>query len=251
MSARILSAYEKNHLLKYGFDPEQIDQYGEQPVEYITGRVEFLGKELTVSPAVLIPRVETEELVGLVVEDLLSNPNELTIAEVGTGSGAIGLSIASQLIASNKPFQLMMSDISQEALAVAQKNRQRLIPQLPSNAKLEFLKSDLLEDFPSDLTFDYLIANLPYIPSDRLATLPDSVKDFEPLSALYGGADGLQLIDNLINQAKKILKPTGKIYLEIDDTHDEEKLAKLSATYRVQVFPDQFGKNRFAVLQFA
>ena len=253
-SSRVLSAYEKNQLRRYGFDPESTDQYGERPAEYITGKTTFLGQELMVSPAILIPRPETEELVELVQQDFLNKADwpsskTLQIGDIGTGSGAIGLSLLRFFEEQQQPAVVTLVDVSAEALNVARENFNQLFNDRSLFGSVEFIQSDLLAGLPKGQRFDYLVANLPYIPSGRITQLASSVKDFEPLAALDGGEDGLRLIAQLLDQSKTRLTSSGKIYLELNDTHTQEKIQAIAMGYQAKVFLDQFGKNRFAVLE--
>jgi len=249
MSIRQLTAYEKNHLVKFGKNLVEIDQYGEMPVEYITGKAVFLGQVLAVSPATLIPRVETEELVERIQADISQDRTnwegkELTGVDVGTGSGVIGVTMAQFFERQQLRYDLTMSDISSAALAVAKANFNALLPS-PRFGQVEFILSDLLKSFPRKKKLDLIFANVPYIPRERLATLDSSVKDFEPLIALDGGEDGLQYISLLLKQAEVALRPGGKVYLEVDDTHTKEKFRSFTDSYGLHLLPDQFGKNRF------
>jgi release factor glutamine methyltransferase len=244
MVKRRFSAYEKNQLRRFGVDPEAIEQFGEQPVEYITGWAQFLGQDFRVTPATLIPRVETEELVELVE---LAGDDLFVGADVGTGCGAIGISLARRLEQLAKSYELILSDKSSKTLTVAQENSVRLLPK-PKFGEVSFLLSDLLTDYPSETQLDFIVANLPYIPTDSLVALDSSVKDFEPLTALDGGPDGLRFINRLLVQAETKLKPGGKIYLELDDSHSAAKFSQFEAVYDFKFFNDQFGKNRFAIV---
>jgi release factor glutamine methyltransferase len=214
-----------------------LDEHGEMPVEYIVGKAEFRGKELFVNNQVLIPRVETEELIDLVVEELDGEKN-LKIAEIGTGSGAISLSLANLFSAST----VIAGEISDGALLVA---RQNIANWQLKNIKL--IKSDLLAEFPRE-KFDLLVANLPYIPSARIIELDKSVKNFEPILALDGGHDGLQIINKLLKQVMteyaEILPK--KIILEIDEVHELEDFEKYDK-YNWQIVKDFQNKNRFVV----
>lgn len=241
MTPRVLSAYEKNHLLKYGFDPDLIDTYDQMPVEYITGWVHFRHHDFKVSPAVLIPRVETEELISLIIANLNHRPARL--ADVGTGSGVIGLSLAQELSQGIKASHLYLSDISPEALHIAKDNARRLIPQVP----VSFLTSDLLADYPPQLEFDVIVANLPYVPLSAMTSLEPAVKDYEPWLALDGGDLGVELIHRLLAQVSTRLTPDGHVWLEIDESHTSQHLDP-TQRFEVQIFPDSFGKNRFARL---
>lgn len=246
---RHLSPFEKNHLLRHGFDPEKIDKYGEMPVEYIAGWAEFLGREFSVTPDVLIPRVETEELVEMIVKDpSLRAKDHLRGIEIGTGSGAIGASLAIAWENDSRLFELIVIDISASALQQARANFQTHVS--PSTLEaVVFHQGDLFEGIPAKNQFDFVVANLPYIPSERMAKLDASVREFEPHLALDGGPDGTTLIARLLDQAPQYLKPDAKIFLEVDDTHTPEIWKAIAPDYSVQTFRDQFGKNRFAVCQ--
>jgi len=247
---RILSPYEQTLLARAGLSHLTPEQIGDQPVEYIVGWVEFLGLGFKVNPHVLIPRIETEELVGLVQKTLQTKINKLkpnqkiVVADVGTGSGAIGLTLFNQVKQKGQDIQLLMSDISPKALQVARTNAQTLLPE----TNIEIFQSNLLSNFSQNQKIDVLIANLPYIPSEKILQLDPSVKDFEPQLALNGGRDGLQIIGRLLKQAPKYLSQNAVIWLEIDESHTSNQLSKLTPGFSVQIFPDQFNKPRFAKL---
>ncbi len=246
MPVRLLTPVEKNHLLRFGFDPAKIINFGEKPVEYITGFARFIDQDLVVDQNVLIPRVETEELVEKIV-DIYCDDKKLKFLEVGTGSGAIGLTIFRKLRAKGFDVEAQLTDVSEQALLVAGKNLARLIKK-QDQAKIKLTQADLLEGVENLTQFDFCVANLPYIPTQRINQLASSVKDFEPVLALDGGVDGLRVIGKLITQleAKKF---NGKLFLEVDDTHDDKKLTNLTSGFET-VWPDQFGKNRFASFDF-
>lgn len=251
--SRKLSAYEKNYLLRQGINPTDIDKFGEMPVEYVGGEVQFRELNLTVNPDVLIPRVETEELVELVVarlDDLAAADSEpLRLADIGTGSGAIAISLAVELEKMRLPAEIVATDVSEAALAVAKENAQRILgDRKKSVVNVKFYLSNLLTNLPSQ-QFDAIIANLPYIPSERLPYLPKSVVAYEPEIALDGGSDGLRLIKLLLTQAKNYLKPNSLVFLEVDYTHTREVLSKLSPGYTVEMIDDSLSRNRFALLR--
>lgn len=262
---RTLTPYEQTHLARFGMSGINIDNFGEMPVEYITGKVEFDNKIFQINKDTLIPRIETEELINLAFENIKkvnSSSDPIIIADVGCGSGAIGICLAERMIQAQIPFQLMMSEISLQALEIANQNislllttkkieekNQRTVFSLANHSKIVTFVSDLLEDYPDQLSFDLLVANLPYIPTARINILQESVKNFEPHIALDGGIDGLQLIKKFTQQAKKILKPTGRIFLEVDYTHDQETMEKEFPDFKVESIFDQFSRQRFTVLQ--
>ena len=178
---RQLTTYEKNQALKHGFNPEDrvfLEKIGQMPIEYFTGKVSFDGLEFLVDERVLIPRVETEELLEMVKKEVLASKKEhISLVEVGTGSGAIGLSLASFLENKAISYSLILTDISSDALDVAKENAKKLFPELSYEGKVSFLEGDLLIGLPQVGYLDYIIANLPYIPSSRIADLEKSVKD--------------------------------------------------------------------------
>jgi release factor glutamine methyltransferase len=249
---RQLTPYEQTHLARYGFSHVNIDEYGEMPVEYITGKVEFADQVFLVTQDTLIPRIETEELVAAAEEvavKLQTNlGRELIIADVGTGCGAVGITLLQKLKKQNVPVSIYMSDISETAVEVAKKNYEQLV----GGSTRNIFVSDLLDAYPTDVMFDLLVANLPYIPTDRIRVLDDSVKEYEPHLALDGGDDGLQHIRNLIIQADKRLHADSTIVLEIDYTHDksflQQQLPLTNFNLELQLREDSFHRTRFAIL---
>lgn len=270
---RTLSPYEHNHLIRHGIDANQIEQHGEKPVEYITGHVTFNTHDFLVTEDTLIPRIETEELVAIAVaeiEQLWQNSQEpshiVKVADVGTGCGAIAISLILAFLDQKKPINLefWISDISGAALKVAEKNIQQLLPEMKllspglyslndpqtkNQITLKVLESNILADYPP-AQFDLVLANLPYIPSQRISVLDASVKEFEPHIALDGGEQGLDLIHNLLNQAHSYLSATGKIILEIDYTHTPSEITD-DKRWKVEMLFDSFQRQRFAVVTHA
>ncbi len=213
-------------------------------MEYVTGHVEFRDLDFLVNPSVLIPRLESEKLVQLALEhvqtQVLEHP---AIADIGTGSGCLGLSLASALQKQQTPYTLYLSDISPSALSTARENAERL---LPSPVNLFFQESDLLDNYPH-VKFDIILANLPYIPSDNIPALPHSVKDFEPLSALDGGHDGAVFINRLLKQIPHFLSTKGVALFEIDDTQTINTFS-IPKTLQVSAEKDLFGVSRFLLV---
>ena len=258
---RQLSVYEKQQLLRANLSEAELLAQGEMPVEYLTGWVDFAGLRLQVNPQVLIPRVESEELVTLAFDQLcLRADQQLNILDLGTGSGALSLALLNQLIKKGNQSQhytFYLSDISAEALSVAKTNYQRLFPNLSQQDrfKLRFIQSDLLSQVPIADGFDLIMANLPYIPRLQLAQLPASVSRFEPLLALDGGGDGFALIDQAIKQilAGDYLKKDAALILETDVSHDRAWLKINYPDYfnnfQLAFILDQFGRQRFLVLK--
>ncbi|KKT63890.1 MAG: Release factor glutamine methyltransferase, partial [Candidatus Collierbacteria bacterium GW2011_GWC2_44_30] len=215
--------------------------FGEKPVEYITGHAEFCEMDFLVNSSTLIPRLESEKIIKIATEFIekhqLSHP---AIADIGTGTGCLGISIASRLAKKQTPYTIYLSDTSSEALKTATENAHRL---LPSPVNLFFLKSNLLDDFPH-IKFDVITANLPYIPSHTISSLSPSVKDFEPLSALDGGANGTTIINRFLNQLPEFLSFQGVAILEINDTHNLDSFS-LPPAVQVSIEKDVFGVPRF------
>lgn len=172
-----------------------------QPVAYLTRAKQFFDLTLTVTPDVLVPRPATELLVQAVL-DRVPQDTALTIADVGTGSGAIALALAEKL----PKATIIASDISSPALAIAKKNAARL----GLADRIRYIRSSLLQAF--DRRPDIIVANLPYLRSDQLAE--PSIRH-EPRLALDGGPDGLTLVFELLTQAARPPATTG-IFLELD-----------------------------------
>jgi release factor glutamine methyltransferase len=178
-----------------------------EPLAYILGHREFYGINVILTPAVLIPRPETEGLVehALFMALMGMESQELTIADVGTGSGVIAINLAIHLPAA----KIFAVDVEDAVLDVAAHN----IGVLGVAERVTLGIGDLLDAVPEPI--DLIVANLPYIPTDRIPTLQPEVQQ-EPAIALDGGPDGLDLIRRLLTQAEEKLKDTGIILLEMD-----------------------------------
>jgi release factor glutamine methyltransferase len=174
------------------------------PLPYLLGHWEFFGMDFLVSPDVLIPRPETELLVEQALFWLKAHPGQRQVADVGTGSGCIAISLATYQPA----LKIVATDQSLPALEIARKNATRH----GVSERIELIHTNLLEGFSTPL--DLVIANLPYIPSATLDEL--LVTKFEPISALDGGPDGLRLIEALLKDARRWWAPGGAILLEIE-----------------------------------
>jgi release factor glutamine methyltransferase len=181
------------------------------PAQYITGHQEFWGMDFIVSPAVLIPRPETEHL----IEELLArvgrapSPAKLRIVDVGTGSGCIALALAKEL----PQVEIHAVDISPAALEIARANAVRL--QLES--RIQFHEADLLDGIEAD-SFNFVVSNPPYVGESEEDTVQLEVRKFEPRNAVFAGATGLEVIERLIPQAREVLKPGGWLVMEISGT---------------------------------
>lgn len=183
-----------------------------EPLPYLVGKQSFYGLDFYVTPDVLIPRPETELLIEECITWLEEHPSKRKFVDVGTGSGAIALTLADRF----EDLHVTAIDISEKALDVAKKNAALL----KVETQIEFLQNDLLQNYPG--RFDVIAANLPYIPTEKLKTL--LVTRYEPLLALDGGADGLDLVKRLLQQSREHLNSSGMIILEIEEGQAESVL---------------------------
>ena len=177
-----------------------------EPVQYIIGQQEFFGLALHVTPAVLIPRPETEHLVESVLARL-PHDHPVSIADVGTGSGAIAIALAVHL----PEAHITALDFSTEALHIAQLNAENH----DVAQRIRFLQSDLFAALPPGAGFDAIVSNPPYVPTSDRADLHPQVREHEPAAALFAGPEGLDIYRRLIPEAHALLKPQGLLALEI------------------------------------
>jgi release factor glutamine methyltransferase len=176
-----------------------------KPAQYITGHQEFWGMDLIVSPAVLIPRPETEHVIETVLE-LARMKQSPRIIDVGTGSGCIALALAAEL-----PWARVEAvDISPPALEVARANAARL--QL--DHRIVFSQRDLLAGVAAD-SYDFVVSNPPYVPESEPEKAQREVREFEPKVAVFAGESGLEVYRRLVPQARAALKPGGWLVVEI------------------------------------
>jgi release factor glutamine methyltransferase len=210
-----------------------------EPLPYVLGQWEFFGLEFEVTPDVLIPRPETELLVERAIGWLKEHPGFRHAADVGTGSGCIGIALAANI----PDLWVMGSDISPAAVKMAQRNSVKN----GVGQRMEFLRCNL---FPPETEYDLIVANLPYIPTKTLQKLP--IYGREPTMALDGGADGLQLIRGLMNAAPDRLVPGGLLLIEIEAS---EGAAALSLAYdgfaeaEIHLYKDLAGRDRILEVQ--
>jgi release factor glutamine methyltransferase len=224
------------------------------PAQYITGHQEFWGLDLIVSPAVLIPRPETEHVVEAVLEIVSSAhskqsqeqdqrpragaPHGLRIVDVGTGSGAIALALAKELPSA----EVHATDIYREALEVARANAAR--HELTS--RIEFHHADLLEGF-APAWFDFVVSNPPYVGESEEDAVQLEVRKFEPRAAVFAGPTGLDVIARLIPQAQAVLKPGGRLIFEISGTIADRVRGLLTNWDEVAIRNDLQGIARVAI----
>ena len=208
-----------------------------KPAQYIIGQADFYGMQLKVDERVLIPRPETEELVELI---LAENPEtNLSVLDIGTGSGAIALALAK-----NRPdWSVTAADISQEALELASENAKN------QNLQIFFKKSDCFTEISEK--YDIIVSNPPYISREDESEVGLNVLYSEPHLALFADEDGLAIYRRIAEDAKDYLKDGGKIYLEIGYKQGQsvpELFRKHFPEKRVRTLKDQFGQDRMVVV---
>lgn len=213
---------------------------------YVLGHWEFFGMDFEVTPDVLIPRPETELLVERAIASLKESPARKGVADVGTGSGVIAISLAVNI----PDVHILATDISHHALEVARRNGGKF----DVLHKVDFMQCDLLPERNTpllrELRFDLICANLPYIPTETLHNLP--IFGREPTQALDGGDDGLELIRRLLCMAPDWLAPHGIILLEIESTRGNQasQLAQdLFPGATIHLHQDLAGRDRLLELR--
>jgi release factor glutamine methyltransferase len=216
-----------------------------EPVAYILGEREFYGRAFTVNRDVLVPRPETEHLVDAVREWIdahaLATPR---IADIGTGSGAIAVSLA----AGYPGAHVVASDVSEPALAVAKINAVRH----DVASRVELVVGDALAPLEARGPFDVIAGNPPYIPTEDRARLMADVRDHEPAVALFGGPDGLTILRRIISGAPALLASPGLLTLEMgaEQGDDVRRLAEAAGAFsKVRILPDLAGRDRLLVAE--
>lgn len=234
----------------------QIDEYKasiarrakHEPVWYITGKIDFMGLELAVDKNVLIPRPETELLVEKILESVNSGFAPKSVLEVGTGSGAIVLALASRITNYKLPItKFCASDISREALNVAKANALSL----GLGDKIDFQEGDLFEPWNGQ-HFDLIVANLPYVPDGDKDSLAADLTVYEPHLALFGGTTGLDIIYRFIDELSTHLNPGGKAFLEIGYDQGnpiQDYVANIIRGAKVTVLGDYAGVDRIVIIE--
>lgn len=214
-----------------------------KPLGYVLGYEAFFGYDFIVNEDVLIPRPETEELVGLVLGlyDEYFEGKTVDVFDVATGSGAIGITLNLE----EPKLDVVASDISQAALDVAKANNEKL------QANVRFLCGDMLQPFIEEgLHCDICVCNPPYIPSEE--TMEHSVVDYEPHVALFGGEDGLKFYRDVFENAHKVLKEKAILAFEIG-WNQGEALTDLAHSYfkdaQIEVHQDMANKDRMLVIR--
>jgi release factor glutamine methyltransferase len=205
-----------------------------EPVAYLLGQREFWSLPLSVTPATLIPRPETETLVTLALQRIPADAGAC-IADLGTGSGAIALAIARE----RPRCRVIATDISQDALAVAAANAERL-----GLSSVEFIAGDWCAALP-DMPFDLIVSNPPYIAADDVHLTRGDVR-FEPRHALASGPQGMDALQHIVRCASTRLRPHGWLLLEhgYDQAQPATRLLRASGYEQVHDYPDDAGHGR-------
>lgn len=219
--------------------------YRGTPIQYIKGYETFFGRDFKVNEDVLIPRYETEELVENIlyrIDDYFQDYQNITLCDVGTGSGAIGITLSLE----EPRLKVIATDISQEALTVAKENAQLL------NASVEFRHGDLLQPLlDTQEKVDIFVSNPPYIPNDQ--EIEAMVKDNEPHVALFGGNDGLYFYRKIFQEVKPLLNERALLAFEMG--FDQRKLMEQAihdffGDYPFEIIKDMNGKDRMLFIYY-
>lgn len=228
----VLTAYQEEVMDEY---LQRLLKY--EPVQYILGYAEFYGLKFKVSPAVLIPRPETEELVELIVSEV--EKGDVTILDIGTGSGCIPISLKSELPAAN----VSAIDISIDALSIAKENAKA------NKVEITFLEMDILREIPTG-KYDVIVSNPPYISHDEKEKMNDNVLIYEPHLALFSD-DPLQFYKRIAEIAPQILNPSGKIYLEVSEFRAKDiQMLFADKGMSAQITKDMSGKERIVSVNY-
>lgn len=216
-----------------------------EPIQYIKGKETFFSRDFTVNENVLIPRYETEELVENIlykIDDYFEDYKSIDLCDVGTGSGAIAISLALE----ESKLNVVATDISEEALVVARKNAKDL------GANVAFYQGDMLEPLiDRNIKVDIFVSNPPYIPNEQ--EIESVVKDNEPHVALFGGSDGLYFYRKIFSRAKEVIKERALLAFEMGfDQRQlmEEAVEKYFPNTPYEIIKDMNGKDRMLFIYY-
>ncbi|MBQ6630871.1 MAG: peptide chain release factor N(5)-glutamine methyltransferase [Romboutsia sp.] len=218
------------------------DRINGRPVAYIVGNREFMGLDFFVKEGVLIPRPDTETLVEEIIELCKNKSEEINIVDIGTGSGAITVSLA-KYIENSRVISLDISDIPLEVGKI----------NAVSNGvddRIEFIKSDVFSGIKDrGEKFDIIVSNPPYIPRKDIETLHTQVKDYEPYNALEGGEDGLDFYRQITEESVEYLNQDGILAYEVghDQAEDVSKIMKHHGYYKIYTKKDIQGIDRVVI----
>jgi release factor glutamine methyltransferase len=213
---------------------ERLKRY--EPIQYVIGDTEFYGLEFKVNPSALIPRPETEELVAWIIDEH-KKKQQISILDIGTGSGCIAVALAKHLVNAT----VYALDVSLEALSLAKENA------LTNDVNVEFIEADIFDWNFGDLQFDVIVSNPPYVRELEKEAMSANVLDHEPHLALFVKDDDALLFYRTITKvANKILKPSGQLYFEINESlgKDTNDLLSNSGFSNVELKKDHFQKDR-------
>lgn len=212
-----------------------------EPIAYIVGEQSFMGWIFKTDKRALIPRPETEQLTELVVRELRNRQKQTgKFLEIGTGAGAIAIALKKYF----PHCEVTATDISDEALELAEENAKRL------NVSIDFVESDLFKDVPV-AKYDLIVANLPYVPTQKLEFVSEQILDWEPMVAIEAGDDGLKYLIPFLKEAPKYLAENGIIAVEFWHTHGEpvrELVKTLLPDHQVAIEKDLAGFDRYAII---
>lgn len=221
-----------------------------EPVQYVLGEWDFRRLTLACDRRALIPRPETEELVTRVLADLMARRAESStppfVVDVGTGTGAIILSVANEF---SGDVVLLGTDVSEDALALARENAERC----GLAGRVKFAVADGLDDFDEPQCVDVIVSNPPYVTSAECDALDPRIREYEPRLALDGGADGLDFYDRYLGDAVNLLKPGGAVFFEIGESQGAA-VRRLMEDYgfeRILIEKDFSGHDRYASARLA
>ena len=232
---RELSADEERRFLEY-----VAERATGKPAQYITGHQEFWGLDLLVSPAVLIPRPETEHVVETVLGLAQDTKKVPSMIDIGTGSGCIAIALASELASA----EVHASDISAQALEIARANAARL----GFAGRIQFHHTDLLQGVPQQ-PFDFVVSNPPYVSEAEPEKTQREVREFEPRVAVFGGETGLEVYQRLIPQAHASLRAAGWLVMEIGFSIEQPVRSLLQTWSEVRTVNDLQGIPRVVAAQ--
>ena len=224
------------------FEPGIKRLLSNEPMNYVLGYSYFYGYRFIVNGDVLIPRMETEELVGLILSkyDEFYKDKKIKVCDVGTGSGAIAIALKKE----EDNLEVYASDISEEALEVAKLNARN------NDCEITFLQGSMLDPYlEKGMKFDILVSNPPYIKT--VETIESSVYDFEPHVALFGGSDGLKFYREILENAKAIMNDKGLIFFEMGYDLKDSLTALVNSCLpdsKVEVYKDINGKDRMMMI---
>lgn len=209
-----------------------------RPVQYILGSQPFMGLDFMVNENVLIPRFDTEVLAETVLRTV--GPGQQEGLDLCTGSGCLAISLTAL---SGGTYRMTATDLSEDALCVARENARRL---LPEGQRPVFYRGDLFDALPAGRCFDWIVSNPPYIATEEIRSLDTVVKDFEPVTALDGGRDGLDFYRRIAAQAPDYLRRGGMLFLEIGEDQGETvpELLRQCGWHEVRVMQDLAGLDR-------